>query len=173
MKKTLYLFVIVMAVVFYWSGIAKAEAGYSLTYTPPVWYGLPVIVNNPDSQPVPVNVVNSAVSEPMQHDLASDAFIVPTDRLLIIKYVSGNCYMTAGYQILKFFIGTGPAENRMRNHFVPVFMGNHSGDDNFSFSQQTYIYAPPGSTVNYGWATSNPTLHIFDLVISGDLVPIL
>ena len=114
-------------------------------------------IANTEASPVPVNVVNSAVSEPMQHDLVSGAFIVPTDRLLIIKYVSGNCYMTEGFHILKFFIGTGPAENRMTNHFVPVFIGNWGGDDYFSFSQQTYIYAPSGSTVNYGWGTSNPS----------------
>ena len=80
--------------------------------------------------------------------------------------------MTEGYYILVFSIVTGPTENRMKNHFVPVLIVNAVGDDYFSFSQQTFIFAPPGSTVNYSYLTSHPSLHVRNLVISGDLVPI-
>lgn len=128
----------------------------------------PVEVENNASDPVPV----IAVSEPMQHDLASGTFIVPTDRYLIIKYVSGHCQMNEGYDILRFYINTGLTENRMRNIFVPVYVGIHNSINRYAFSQRTYIYCPPGSEVTYGWETSNPVLTVNNLVISGDLVPI-
>ena len=61
----------------------------------PVTGDINATVTGDAMNPIPV----TGVSEPMQHDLVSEDFIVPDDRLLIIKYVSAHCQMRTSYYI--------------------------------------------------------------------------
>ena len=157
--------------------------------------GLDVTVVNPDpisvtgnvnvvndvSNPVPiegnvgitdtvnVNVINSTVPEPLQVNLIDffPGYTVPNDRLLVIKYVSGN--FQAGGELLGVYIEISDPE--VRHHFVPVFNCVDGTLSRYSFSQQTHIYASPGSEVDIGFGLTG-FINSSYFVISGELVPI-
>jgi hypothetical protein len=134
--------------------------------------GLDVNVVNPVPLPVTgsVNVVNGVANpEPLQVDLIDfpSGYTVPNNRLLVIKYVSGQFNRSNG-EVLEAYIEI--SDPGVRHHFVPVLIGVDGPNSHYSFSQQTHIYASPGSTVDIGFEITG-AISISDFVISGELVP--
>ena len=129
----------------------------------------PVTVVNGEGEPVPV----AQAPEAIQHDLATGPFVVPSDRSLIIKFVSGRVALSDSSKILDSRISyAGPDTTDIRNHIYPTFLVNDAGVNIYLLNQGTYIVVPPDAEVRYGWTTRGAALDVRVLMINGDLVPV-
>jgi hypothetical protein len=132
-----------------------------------------ITVGNPATDPVPVHDVNDPAANPYSATACfspsgtggcltgNNTVTVPSVTLsnqpvkqLVIEFVSGSCYSVTGGEIfaLELLItppsGIGPTYQTQYSAFlVPVQTLNANGNIEYVYSQQTRLYALPGSTV--------------------------
>ncbi len=143
--------------------------------------------------PQDVRLVGTAVTQPvrdvdnpvrqaiqLEQDLAipdgvftgsNTALVVPGGKRLVIEFASGTALLPAGQKML------AKIQTSLNNHVVPhtlalTSQGNF-GSDVYCVSQQTRIYADPGSTVTFSASRNgNAGDASLSLTISGYLVDV-
>ena len=96
-------------------------------------------------------------------------FIVPNGKRLVIEYVSGEGSLPAGNKLLFARLQVETQGSIVLHRFLPVLTGTEGNVDVFLVSQQTRLYADPGSTVILSVLPANA---IFSVTVSGYLVDI-
>lgn len=102
--------------------------------------------------------------------IASAQFTVPANKRLVIEYVSANIVLTDGI-IFRFSVRTSAGSSTGTHYFVPMSQPNFP--EGYTISQDTRLYAAPGTTVTIEArrvvnATSLPSTGFAE--ISGHLV---
>jgi hypothetical protein len=122
--------------------------------------GESLTVGNTAANPVPVRDPDNPARQPLQQSLDSSnpnrtSFQVPLGKRLVIEYVSAVSSMPAGQKLLLVTLQTDVSVNQnptgILHFFTPTLTGRDTtGRDIFVVSQQTRLYAEPGSTVVLG-----------------------
>jgi hypothetical protein len=102
-------------------------------------------------------------------------FTVPSDKRLVIEFASGYASIpaTTGCNILiEVILQTTVGGQFAHHHFVLNERGTVQGTALYIFSQDTLIYADPGTIVrlNYGVSNGTPCSPFASMTISGRLV---
>jgi hypothetical protein len=120
--------------------------------------------------------VTDVPRQPFQTFLASAgpfSFEVPAGKRLVIEHVSGHLITDAGAHWVQVSTTAG---GTFTTHLFPVTSAGLAGngvDTVFPFAQETRLYADPGSTVFWSYATQAPDVDISRyLAISGYLVDV-
>ncbi len=145
-----------------------------------------VLVGNPAGNPVlvrNVDMVNEPVQVPFQIDLCSeigsacaspDSFLVPSDRRLIVEYVSGTCVTNPlannRFEIHLFTVAGGTPPVNHSFHAVQESSAPDGPFFLFDVTQPTRIYADPGSYVqlslSFGPGTGACTLALSGFTVA-------
>ena len=99
-------------------------------------------------------------------------FTVPADRRLVIEYVSGYASNAGGCSLIEEILDTRVSSEAAQHHFVLTKSATSpDGVPLYVFSQDTTIYADPGTTValNYGVTIGSPCSPFLTATISGRL----
>jgi hypothetical protein len=76
--------------------------------------------------------------------IATAEFTVPANKRLVVEYVSAHIILTEGV-MFQFSVHTSAGDSTGSHFFAPMSQANFP--DNYTISQQTRLYASPGSTV--------------------------
>ncbi|HWN99211.1 MAG TPA: hypothetical protein VNS63_08075, partial [Blastocatellia bacterium] len=96
-------------------------------------------------------------------------FTVPSGKRLVIEYVSGQGTLPTGDKLLFVRLQINTGGSTVFHRFLPVLTGTEGNVDVFLVSQQTRLYAEPGSSVILSGPPANT---IFSVTVSGYLVDI-
>lgn len=137
----------------------------------------PVEVVNNVNDPVPVTgmvTVGNFGEEPFQETLtgANDELTVPTDRRLVIKYVSGQASNATACRLARVTVETRVRERNVAHSFIPTQTAvAASGALIYVISQETSLSADPGTIVrlNFSVTTELPCAPFVSVAISGHL----
>jgi hypothetical protein len=112
------------------------------------------LVENTAQAPVLARDVDEPARQPFQRTGSIDfaagehisltEFVVPTNKRLVIEYVSANIVLM-DQPLTLFAVHTAAASSGGTHFFVPILLPNLTGS--YMVSQQTRLYANPGSTV--------------------------
>jgi hypothetical protein len=138
------------------------------------------VINGPDN-PVPViDVGTSAVEEPIQRFVRTNgetSFTVPDGKRLIIEFYSGTSSSLSPCMVSALRITTELSGEPQTHTLlpVPVLFNDPSIVNAYTFSQQTRLYADPGTTVSF-FLTTTPEMPdcgpSFRGVFSGHLIDV-
>lgn len=113
-----------------------------------------VQVVNPSDSPVLGRDVDHPARHPFQRGVVMDfetgqgiataQFTVPANKRLVVEYVSANITLTDGV-IFRFSVRTSAGDSTGTHYFAPMSQPNFP--ESYTISQQTRLYASPGSTV--------------------------
>ena len=137
---------------------ALAQAATPASTTPPT----NVRIVNPVTNPGHVSDINKPVHTPFskRFDISfssgsgSGSFTVPAGKLLVITYVSSDVGTAPGGTAL-FDLATVYAGAEVESHLPLLNNGVLLGQQVYSSSERTTIYADPGSTVTVAFLSSS------------------
>lgn len=121
-----------------------------------------------------VRDVDNPARQPFQFSLIAVApnneFTVPSGKRLVIEYVSGHLSVSLGQQLESVYLLTKVNNSSVFHYFAPMPTGGVT-QSIFTVSQQTRIYADPGSKVRFFTQGADVT-EFGDLTISGYFVDV-
>ena len=134
------------------------------TQMSPLGIAAPLLVRDPDNPARQPFVATLLSVNPN-----TSFFTVPSGKRLVIEYVSGQGTLPAGDKLLFVRLQVETQGSIVLHRFLPVLTGTEGNVDVFLVSQQTRLYADPGSTVILSGPPANV---IFSVTVSGYLVDV-
>jgi hypothetical protein len=101
--------------------------------------------------PLPLPVVDARlVRTPVQYNFSPEYqdYVVPSDKRLVIEFVSGTCEVEAPGRTTAGYIRTTVGSLTIAHAFVPVFTASTADTNILVFSQSTRLYADPGTELS-------------------------
>jgi hypothetical protein len=95
---------------------------------------------------------------------------VPSGKRLVIEMVSGRVELSKGSIPEGYEISVTLGSAQVPHDFVPRFVGTIGATDIYTVSEQTHLYADPGTTVQYFSETNATTVNLAVTEISGYVI---